>query len=115
MGYTSAARIESGAKHLLSLLSQESPIRYGRFYDGLEETSRKLADAIGLEEDLRSWYSAEHIIDLAVYELSEQGIVQIKQLTEKLADGEPDYEISLTASGKNAYAKKEKFKFWDAE
>ena len=115
MGYTPASRIESGAKYLLSLLAQESPIRYSRFYDGLEETSRKLADAIGLEENLRSWYSAEHIIDLAVYELIEQGIVQTKQLTEKLVDGEPDYEISLTVSGKNADAKKEKLKFWDAE
>jgi hypothetical protein len=115
MGYTPASRIESGAKYLLSLLVQESPIRYSQFYDGLEETSGKLAEAIGLEEDLRNLFCAEHIIDLAVYELLEQGLVQTKQLNKKLVDGEPDYEISLTPAGKKAYAQNVKIKFWDAE
>jgi len=115
MGYTDATVIESGAKHLLSILAQQSPIRYSHFYDGSEATSEKLADAIGIEVECRDWYSVEHIMDLAVYELSEQGIVETKDLDEKLPDGELDYEISLTSRGKQACLHKEKLKFWDAE
>jgi hypothetical protein len=115
VGYTNAHVIELGAKHLLSILAQESPIRYSRFYDGSEETSRKLEEAIGLEPACRGWYSVEHIMDLAVYELSEQGIVQTKSLNEKLVDAEPDYEIFLTPQGKQAHLQKDKLQFWDAE
>jgi hypothetical protein len=115
MGYTNADVIELGAKHLLSILVHESPIRYSRFFDGSEKTSRKLENAIGIEPARRGWYPVEHIMDLAVYELSDQGIVQTKSLNEKLVDGEPDYEIFLTPRGKEAHLRNDKLQFWDAE
>lgn len=115
MGFTNASIIELGAKHLLSVLASESSIRYSRFYDGSEETSRQLEDAIGLDPESRGWYSVEHIIDLAVYELSEQGIVGTNNLDETLVDGEPNYEIFLTARGKQALVRNERLRFWDVE
>ena len=111
MGYTNATVIELGAKHLLSILAHDSSTRYSRFYDGSEETSRKLEDAIGLEQECRGWYCVEHIMDLAVYELSVQGIVETKILNESLVDGEPDYEIFLTPRGQQAHLQKDKLNF----
>ena len=115
MGFTNATLIEAAAKHLLSILHSESPIRYSRFYDGSDKTSQRLADAIGLEPKSRGWYSVEHIIDLAVYELEKQGVVKTRFLDERLMDGEPDYEIILTSRGKEALVRNERLQFWDAE
>jgi|ERR1700722_6654456 len=115
MGYTNASVIESGAKYLLTLLAEQSPIRYSRFYDGTEETSEKLENATGIEDECRDWYCAEHVMDLAIYELSEQGIVETRNFNEKLSDGELDYEIFLTPRGRQACIQNEKLKFWDAE
>lgn len=115
MAVTDAQEIEKGAKYLLSILAQESPVRYSRFYDGSEDTSQKLADGIGIEEECKDWYCAERIIELAVYELSEQGIVETRKLDELLTDGERDYEIILTARGRQAHLENAKLSFWDAE
>jgi hypothetical protein len=56
MGLTSAFVFEKGAEHLLSLLANQSPIRYGRFYDGTEETATQLASALGFVESDKSWH-----------------------------------------------------------
>lgn len=115
MAYTNASVIEMGAKHLLSLLAMESLVRYSRFYDGSEETSLKLEEAIGIEEECRGWYCAEIIMDFAIHQLAEQGIVESKELDEKLADGQKDYEVYLTPRGKQALLQNATFRFWDAE
>lgn len=111
MGYTSADKIANGAALLLGILSKESPIRYSRFYDGSEETFHKLAVALGLKENDED--RGPGIIDLAVFELVQQGVVETRKLEEPLADGEKDYEIKLTEDGRRRNMAD--LKFWPAE
>lgn len=99
---------------MLSVLIVNSPVRYSLFYDGTEDTSQKLAKAIGIADKDRDWYCAEHVIDLAVFELEEQAIVEKKELPTSLPDGEPDYEIALTEQGRSPHVEQE-LEFWDAE
>ena len=97
MGYTAAHCIEAGALLLLSILEEKRQVDYSTFYDGTDETADDLRKRLGLEDD---WYSAENVIDLAATQLSEQGLVALRDLETKLADEEPDYTITLTARGR---------------
>src|SRR6266496_3402943 len=98
MGYSSADAIQGAGKYLLDRLLEAPKLPYSTFYDGTDATHEQLTEAVGLEDD--GWYSPEHLVDLAAYELEEQGIVSIQELTSKLADGENDYLIELTAEGR---------------
>lgn len=114
MGLSPAGAIERAARHVLFVLSKEPQITYHRFYDGTAETASALEAAV-VEEVCRGWYSAENLIDLAVYQLAEQGIVETQELPTLLPDGEADYSISLTARGRKALANNVKLKFRHAE
>jgi hypothetical protein len=43
--------------------TEKKLLRPSRFYDGTEETSEKLENAIGIEDECRDWYCAEHVMD----------------------------------------------------
>lgn len=115
MGYTPGDMVERGARYLLDVLNQCGEVDYSRFYDGTDETHRELNRALGLDDD---WYCAEHIIDLAAFQLEEQEVVTISELETYLADGEPDYRISLLPRGRRYAASKQlrdRLTFHDAE
>lgn len=98
MASSPAALIETAAKHVLSLLKGQESLRYSQhFYDGTDETHDKLMRALGLDDD---WYSAEGLVDLAIVQLEEQGVVECKQLESKLSDGEADFLIMWAKGGK---------------
>jgi hypothetical protein len=58
-----------------------------------------LRRGIGINDDDDGWYCAEHLVDIAVVQLEDQGIVAIEQLASTLVDGETDYLIKLTEDG----------------
>lgn len=107
MGYSDATVIKDAGNYLLTVLLNDNSVPYSRFYDGKDETHFQLCEAIGLLDDdgeVDDWYSAEQLIDLAVAQLEEQGIVTIETLTAKLADGYDDYLICLTEDGRQKLA-----------
>lgn len=105
---------QAGA-YLLSVLKQETPIRYSRFYDGTDATRHKLIAGVGIDERDADWYSVEAIIDDAVVLFEHIGVVERRLLEERLADGEPDYEIALTDKGRQFVARRKRFCFPDLE
>lgn len=88
--------------YLLKILKDEPVIRYSRFYDGAAETRLPLITGMGLTEADADHYGVEGVMDEAVWELEQQGVVTQRILEEKLADDEPDYEIALTSKGRAA-------------
>ena len=96
MGHIPAELIERAGNHLLDRLFDAIKLPYSTFCDGSVESHKRLCDVLGLEDDR---YSAEGLIDLAVGQLEEQGIVVVQQLSSKLADGENDYLIEFTEDG----------------
>ena len=114
MGYTPAHMIQIAASHLLSVLSKKPSVKFSHFYDGKTETSDLLAVALGLEE-AKDWYCVEHIVDLAAHELSEQGVVEVIELTDILAEGTNDYEIFVTEKGREPHFSARTLTFLDAE
>ena len=98
MGHLYKHNIKPGGVHVLSLLHSEKVIRYSRFYDGTTETQEAVAKAVGSD------YPEEVAIlmDIAIGQLTDHGYVSVTLLSEKLADGEPDYEIRLTPLGVQA-------------
>ena len=97
MGYSDAEVIRDAADYLLGVLLDSQELAYSTFYDGTDNTHDELMKSIGLEDE---WYSAERLIDLAVVQLEEQGIVRTEKLASKLADDENDYLIELTDAGR---------------
>lgn len=103
MGFAHPSDIEKAGKFLLSLLfgSDKGAVNYSTFYDGTEETAELLARMFSNDgHDLD--FLNDHgciLIDHAVDQLEEAGLLERTWLTTKLADGEPDYRIRITASG----------------
>jgi hypothetical protein len=87
------------AEYLLSILADEPFIRYSKFYDGEESTETALRQGMGISDDDADLYSAEALMDDAVWQLAELGFVESEILPDLLSDGEPDYAIRLTTSG----------------
>ena len=112
MAATPANVIKDGAHYLLSVLESESSVPYSRFYDGEDDTHAALNKALGLEDD---WYCAEVILDLAVSQLEEQGLVTTTPLDTFLADGESDYLIAITDAGKKWSTERYRLQFRDME
>jgi hypothetical protein len=113
MGYSAASAIEGAGKYLLDRLLAATKLPYSTFFDGTDATHDQLTKSVGLEDD--GWYSPEHLVDLAVYELEEQGIIETEELTTALEDGEHDYLIQLTEEGRKKLACGYQPKYWDAE
>lgn len=114
MGLSPAHMIEGAADYVLRILRDQRQITYRQFYDGTNDTATKIEQAIVSDEG-RGWYSAEGLIDIAVSQLEQQGVVETTPLDDILADGEPNYSIALTALGADALAGKVKLTYWDSE
>src|SRR5690242_5652653 len=82
----------------MGLLRTEPVIPYSRFYDGTVETAKALNRTLGLDEN--DWLPNEGLMDLAVAELEDAGFVKTEELPDILADGEADYQVSLTDTGR---------------
>jgi hypothetical protein len=117
VGYSYAHDIEKAGLFLLGLLWREGSVRYSRFFDGSDETQAELLQGMGFAKEGEDYLPEcpEHLMDLATGQLSKAGIVKITWLSEKLADGEPDYQIELTEKGRLFVESDERFQFWHAE
>src|ERR1035437_9382989 len=100
MGWYPRDIIVKAAAFLMDELSQQSPRRYSEYYDGEEKTHDRLLQVLGQEAD---HYSAELGLDLAVFVLENEGLVEKVDQERNLVDGEKDYTIVLTAAGRRFY------------
>ena len=96
MGSAYHKHIEGAGKYLLTVLMRRSEVQYSEFFDGSDEAHRLLLENIG-SPDVDY---PELLMDLAVYQLEDLGIVEKFELDERLVDGEPDYVIILTDEGR---------------
>jgi hypothetical protein len=110
MGYIPTELIERAGLHLLSILQTDNSVRFSRFYDGSEETSDLLCQALSLDDD---WYSAEFLVDIAAEQLRSVGIVTITSLPDLLDDEEHDYTIALTEKGRSFFRSRNVFHFYE--
>jgi len=101
MGWYPGHIIEKAAAFLMDELAQRSPRRYSEYYDGQDKTHDHLREVLGLEDDS---CSAELGLDLAVFVLENECLVEKDQVDEKLADGEADYTVALTAAGRKFHS-----------
>jgi hypothetical protein len=113
MGTASRYFIENAARYLLSALETREFVDYSTFYDGTEATEERLRRAVepDPEEDSQS---PELMMDLAVGQLIEQGIVERNDLESELSDGEKDYRIAWTEGGREK-ARKGPLVFYDVD
>ena len=91
--------VERAGRYLMDLLKTEPLIRYSRFYDGTVETAKALNRTLGLDEN--DWPPEEGLMNWAIDELEEVGLVKTEDLPNILADGYSDYEVSLTDAGRD--------------
>lgn len=112
MGAVYAHNIENAAKRILAILAERDFVDYSEFYDGSDERSLALRVEIGLEPD-DEWNCPELLVDVAVAQLSKQGVVTTTKLRSKLADDEPDYRIAWTERAPELV--KQGLRFWDAD
>jgi hypothetical protein len=115
MGDRPAHLIEKAAMYLISVLMTTEVIDYDYFYDGEEKTFLRLIEGLGITRVDADWYCAEALMDNAVYELEEQGMVRREWLASTLVDGEPNYRIILTAEGKEKLCQGVKLTFYPIE
>jgi hypothetical protein len=100
MGMMYAHNIQKAADYLVRILLEETRVPYSRFYDGTEETLRKLAEGMGMSLEDAERYCAVANMDEAAAVLAAEGYVKITYLDEKLKDGEPAYQIELLDQGR---------------
>ena len=99
MGCVYKNEITKAGRFLFNLLRNgDGVVDYSSFYDGTEETSKKMQFLIHGEED--DYVSVELLIDLAADQLKKHGVVKTTVLDVELADGEQDYRIELTEFGR---------------
>ena len=115
MGCRPADMIEKAAKYLVSILMEKGKIDYDYFYDGEERTRSKLIEGIGITCEQADRHCAEALMDNAAYELEEQDVVEIEEIDSILADGNPNYRITLTEKGREKITNGEKLEFYPAE
>ena len=99
MGTAYGHYIENAARYLLSVLETRDWVDYSTFYDGTETTAERLRQAVEPNPDDNS-QSPELMMDLAVGQLTEQGIVEFIELDSKLSDEENDYRIAWAKGGR---------------
>lgn len=102
MGMIYAGNLEKAARYLVQVLNEnDGRVHYAHFYDGSEETALALYTGLGVGEGEGEWMGAEGVMDEAAAAMEAQGFVKRVWLDgEKLADGEPAYEIHLTDGGR---------------
>lgn len=107
--------IEAAGTLWLKALQHQNPLKYSMFYNENDGSHEKLVADLGIEESDADWYSAEALMDDAVYLLEEQGLVRIKELADKLMDDESNYEVALTAAGMALIAEGRKPRYRDVQ
>ncbi len=112
MGYVSKSRVEHVALFLIELLKEKGSVDFDYFYDGTDETEMKLNKALEYPKD-----DEESVIlmDIAISELEDMGIVETKQLSSKLADDEFNYRTRLTYEGEKIIKSGQKMEFRDLD
>ena len=93
--------LELARAHLMEILAGEGTVRYSRFYNPNPDPEAGLRVLFGLE---RESDSAAVLMDDAVWDLKQAGLVTTADLPERLMDGNPDYLIELTEKGRSAVA-----------
>jgi hypothetical protein len=112
MGYVNASSIRKAGEHLLALLKDSPTIRYSvHFYDGSEETETRIRDALDIDE----LESPEGLIDVAAWQLEKMGYVTTTILDSEMSDGEKDYEISITESGRQVIRSETVLQYCDVD
>lgn len=111
MGHFYKDQIEQAGMYLLEILSKEQQISFDFFYDGSDKKHKLLCEVFGIAEN-NDDSIVEILLDIAAAELEEFGIVSLKQLGSKLFDGEPNYQIKLTAKGRKVIDSKQKIDFY---
>jgi hypothetical protein len=99
MGFFPGRIIENAVHFLLRELSARSEMRYSEMFDGTDETHRRLGRACDMNPEDAEDYGVELAIDLAVWEMENEGFLEKEDLEETLADGEQDYNIRITPEG----------------
>ncbi len=112
----SAGLILKAARFLLNELNESETVCYSKYYDGEEKTNESLRIEMEIKEgefsyDLPYWC----LIDFAVIQLNEQGIVDVTDLKSFLLDGEHDYSITITVKGKKVLSEKAQYQIHDVE
>ncbi len=97
----SRSPIDRARAHLLDILGREGKVRYSRFYNANPDPEAELRALFGLEYESDS---AAVLMDDAVWDLKQAGLVTTADLPERLMDGESDYLIELTEKGRAAVA-----------
>lgn len=100
MGYRPGELIQNTTNYLLRLLEEHGSFDYSAFYDGTAETNDRLCAELGIEEEDGEWFSAPHLVDTTVSQLEALGLVTVAYLDTDLADGEPNYLVTLTPKGR---------------
>jgi hypothetical protein len=104
MGYVNASSIRKAGEHLLALLKDSPTIRYSvHFYDGSEETETRIRDALDIDELVAAW------------QLEKMGYVTTTILDSEMSDGEKDYEISITESGRQVIRSETVLQYCDVD
>lgn len=112
MGYVSKNVVEHVALFIIELLKEKEHVDFDFFYDDTAETLVKLNKALKYpEEDVESVV----LVDIAISELEDMGIVETEQLSSKLADDEFNYRTRLTDEGKEIIKSGKKLEFRDLD
>ena len=90
-------------EHILALLKEHGTIRYNEnFYrDGDEALFSELCAKFGVKGRDGG---PPVMVDDAVWDLTQTGLVEKRELPELMGDGENDYEITLTQKGREFLA-----------
>jgi hypothetical protein len=110
MGHAYGFQTKPAGDYLLSILKLEPLIAYSRFYDGTDETEQALIAGMACVDEPEC---PAVLMDLAIGLFTDMGIVTVSNLAEKLADGEQDYEIRLTDTGKQFISQGAEYTFPD--
>jgi hypothetical protein len=107
--------LRSTCEFLFRLLKETPVIPYSYFYDGTDRTRNRLIQGVGISESDADWYGVEALVDDVVVILDKNGFVEQRILEEKLADGQPAYEIRLADKGRRLIASGRPVRFPDLE
>ena len=92
------ASICAGAIFVMEELAAKRKVRFSEYYDGEDDKFRFLTKRIKAKNVEREMLPP--LVDCAVAQLEEFGIVKTKSLPGILCDGENDYEITMVKRGK---------------
>lgn len=111
MGHMPEEIVKKAGDYLLSILKDEPTIKYDRFYDGEDLCRQRLCKGMKMSASDADYYGIEGAMDIAISWLEQSAFVTTAELPDKLADGEQNYSICLTAKGRESIDKGTKHKF----